>query len=66
MLMYVYYDSTILCKTIVCVMSYVEFLEFDFNGLYIIIDAYIPTLKVHVIHTYCFTFEVSNLHTLWL
>ena len=50
-------------QKIVLVMS---FLEFDFNGVYIIIDAYIPTLKIYVNHTYCFTFEVSDLHRLQL
>ena len=46
-----------------------SFLEFDFNSLYIIIDAYIyytNIKQIHLIYTYCFTIEVIDLHTLWL
>ena len=68
----VHHDATILFKTIVLVMSYAEFLRILLQmvcWLYMI-DTHIPTLhQVHAIHTYisyCFTFEVSDLHISWL
>ena len=53
-------------QTIVLVMSYIEFLKFDFNGLdlFVILMLIHILNQVYVIHTYisyCFIFEVSDL-----